>query len=188
MTEHEPRTIKNVQSLVGKIMALNRFIPRIFEKCRPFYKAIRGAKEIDWGEEQKKALEQIRKYLNTNLELSVPEQGEELYAYLGQSETAISRVLSREENRKQKPVFYISRVLQDAEQRYGPLEQLVLSLLNVSRKLKHYFDAHPIVIFTDQPLKSILSKPDITGRAKWAMEIAGYNLEIRPETAKKAKC
>ena len=152
MTEQEPQTIKDVQSLIGKMMALNRFIPLVSKKYRTF------------------------------------QQGEELYAYLGQSETAISGVLSREENRKQKPVFYISRVLQDAEQRYGPLEQLVLSLLNVSRKLKHYFDAHPIVIFTDQPLKSILSKPDITGRAKWAMEIAGYNLEIRPETAKKAKC
>ena len=57
MTEQEPLTIKDVQSLIEKIMALNRFIPRVFEKSRPFYKAIKGAKEIDWGEEQKKALE-----------------------------------------------------------------------------------------------------------------------------------
>ena len=89
--------------------------------------------------------------LNTNIELSVPEQGERLYAYLRQSKTAISLVLFREENGKQKPVFYISRVLEDTEQRYGSLEWLVLSLLNVSQKLKHYFEAHPIVIFTDQP-------------------------------------
>ena len=51
ITEQEPRTIKDVQSLIGKIMALNRFIPRVFEKCRPFYKAIKGIKEINWGEE-----------------------------------------------------------------------------------------------------------------------------------------
>ena len=63
-------------------MALKRFIPRVSEKYKPLYKAIKGAKEIDWGEEQKKALEQIREYLNTTIELSVPEQGEELYAYL----------------------------------------------------------------------------------------------------------
>ena len=63
-------------------MALNNFIPCVFGKCRPLYKAIKGTKEIDWGEEQKKALEQIREYLNTTIELSVPEQGEELYAYL----------------------------------------------------------------------------------------------------------
>ena len=95
--------------------------------------------------------------------MSVPKQGEELYVYLGQSETAISGVLFREDNGKQKPVFYISRVLKDAEQRYRPLERLVLSLLNVSRKLKYYFEAYSIVVFTDQPLKSILSKPDTTG-------------------------
>ena len=61
-------------------------------------------------------MEQIREYLNTAIEMSVPEQGEELYASLGQSESAISRVLFRDENGKQKPVFYIHRLLEDAEQ------------------------------------------------------------------------
>ena len=163
MKEQEPRMINDVQSFISKIMALNRFISRVSKKCSPFYKAIKGTKEVDWGEDQKKALEYIREYLNTIIELSIPEQGEELYVYLGQSESAISRVLFREENGKHKPVFYISRIMEDTERRYGPLEWLVLSLLNVSRKLKHYFEAHPIVIFTYQPLKSILSKPDITG-------------------------
>ena len=46
-------------------------------------------KEVDWGEDKKKALEHIREYLNTITEFSVPEQREELYAYLGQSESAI---------------------------------------------------------------------------------------------------
>ena len=64
----------------------------------------------------------------------------------------------------------------------------MLSPLNVSRKLKYYFEAHPIVIFTDQPLKLILSKSNVTGRVtKCVMEIAGYNLEIRPRTTKKGK-
>ena len=56
MNEQEPKTIKDVQSLIGKIMAVNRFIPRVSEKCRPLYKAIKGTKEIDSGKEHKKAL------------------------------------------------------------------------------------------------------------------------------------
>ena len=76
--EQEPRTIKDVQSLNGKIMALNCLIPRVSEKYGPHYKAIKGTKKSDYGEEQKKDFEKIREYLNTAIELSVWEEGEEL--------------------------------------------------------------------------------------------------------------
>ena len=46
MAEQEPRTIKDVQSLIYKVMALSRFLPRVCEKYRPLYKAIK-ANEID---------------------------------------------------------------------------------------------------------------------------------------------
>ena len=63
----------------------------------------------------KKAHKQVREYMNTAIELSVPEPGEELFAFLGQSETAIRGVLFRKENRNWKLVFYISTILKYVE-------------------------------------------------------------------------
>ena len=53
-------------------------------------------------------------------------------------------------------MYYISKVLIEAETRYLKIEKLAYALLAAARKLCHYFQAHPIVVLIDQPLKQIL--------------------------------
>nr|XP_027096214.1 uncharacterized protein LOC113716116 [Coffea arabica] len=75
-----------------------------------------------------------------------------------------------------------------AETRYSPAEKLVLALVHASRKLRPYFQAHSIVVLTDQPLRQILTKPEVSGRmTKWAVELAEHDLSYRPRTAIKAQ-
>lgn len=74
-------------------------------------------------------------------------------------------------------MYYISRVLQNAEIRYSLLEKLIFVLIVFARKLRPYFQAHIVVILTNQPLKATHSKPDIAGRmAKWALELTEFDL------------
>ena len=61
-------------------------------------------------------------------------------------------MLVKEEDKVQKPVYYISKVLIGAETRYLKIEKLAYALIIAARKLRHYFQAHPIVVFTNQPL------------------------------------
>ena len=44
-----PRTVKEVQSLNGKIAALNRFVSKVTNKCLPFFRTIR--KSFEWMDE-----------------------------------------------------------------------------------------------------------------------------------------
>ena len=44
----------------------------------------------------------------------------------------------------------------EAEIRYLKIEKLAYALLIAVKKFCHYFQAHPIVVLTDQPLKQIL--------------------------------
>ena len=76
----------------------------------------------------------------------------------------MSAILFREENKKQRPVFYMSRMLLDAETYYSAVEKMMLALVNAKKKLRHYFETHPIIIIIDFPIKQILSKPDLSGR------------------------
>ena len=41
-----PKKIKEVQSLNGRVMALNRFVFRATDKCLPFFKTLKKA--IEW--------------------------------------------------------------------------------------------------------------------------------------------
>ena len=84
--------------------------------------------------------------------------------YLAMSEVAVGAVLFCEENKKQKPMFYVSRMLLDAETYYSAVEKMVLALVNAKKKLHHYFDNHPITVVIDFPIKHILSKPNLSSK------------------------
>uniref|UniRef100_A0A2N9HQ17 Reverse transcriptase RNase H-like domain-containing protein n=1 Tax=Fagus sylvatica TaxID=28930 RepID=A0A2N9HQ17_FAGSY len=83
--------------------------------------------------------------------------------YLAVSPTAVSSALVREENRWQLHVYYTSRALRGAEERYPPMEKLAFPLMTATRKLRPYFQAHTIVALTNHPLRKAMSKPDATG-------------------------
>ena len=56
------------------------------------------------------------------------------------------------------------------------------------KKLRHYFETHPINIITDFPIKQILSKPDLSGRlTKWAIDLGVYDIHYVPRAAKKGQ-
>ncbi|GJS86121.1 RNA-directed DNA polymerase, eukaryota, reverse transcriptase zinc-binding domain protein [Tanacetum coccineum] len=75
-----------------------------------------------------------------------------------------------------------------AERNYAPLEKLALSLLHMSRRLRRYFEAHPIKVITDQPLKQILNKAQASGKlAKYSVELGAYNIAYEPRSAMKGQ-
>ena len=96
--------------------------------------------------------------------LSPSVMGKELFLYLAVTPHAVSSALIREEQKIQKPVYYTSKALRGAEERYSPIEKLVFTLITASRKLRHYFQAHVINVMTDHPLKKAINKLEAAGR------------------------
>ena len=70
----EPKIVRDVQSLTGKVAALSRFISKMSDKCKPFFRCIKQSSTLEWGEEQSKALRELKKYLSTTPILSAPEE------------------------------------------------------------------------------------------------------------------
>ena len=102
-----PRTVKEVQSLNGKIAALNRFISKATDKCLPFFRTLR--KSFEWMDECQKAFEDLKKYISSPPLLSLSKPGEELYLYIAVSQAAVSAALVREEEGTQRPVYFVSK-------------------------------------------------------------------------------
>ena len=80
--------------------------------------------------------------------MSCPETDEVLFTYIAVALHAVSLVLIRVDSGKQRPVYYVSKSLHDAEIRYLPLEKAILAVAHGTRKLSHYFQAHTVVILT----------------------------------------
>jgi ribonuclease HI len=56
------------------------------------------------------------------------------------------------------------------------------------RKLRHYFEAHPVTVVSSFPLGEIIRNPDAAGRiAKWSVELMGQTLAYAPLKAIKSQ-
>ena len=115
--------------------------------------------------------------------LAKPVEGKPLFLYLAVSEYAISGALIREEEKVQWPVYYISKRLIDAENRYSEMEKLALALVIASRKLRPFFHSHTIRVLTNYSLRQLLQKPNAPGHLlKWAIELSQFDIEFLPRS------
>ncbi|XP_052181999.1 uncharacterized protein LOC127794788 [Diospyros lotus] len=138
-------------------------IVKILEQESHVKKLSQAGKKFEWTEQCQKSFEALKEYLKEVPLLTRPKIGETLYVYLGISERAISAVLIKKEGQSDRPIYYVSKVLQGPETRYPFAEKVVLALVNAARKLRPYFQAYSIIVWTDQPLRSVLQKPECSG-------------------------
>jgi hypothetical protein len=185
--------------------ALSRFISRLAERALPFFKLLRKSGPFAWTEEVEQAFQELKQHLASLSILVAPEPGEPLYLYIAAAAEAISMVLVAEratqEGQKpgslgpateartvQKPVYYVSEVLHEAKAKYLETHKLLYAVLVASRKLRHYFQAHKVVVVTSFPLRAILHNPNATGTiTKWAAELTEFQLDFQPPTPSKVK-
>ena len=88
-----PGNLKEVQKLTEMMAALNQFISRSAEKCRPFFLLLHKWKEFEWSEECVVAFQELKQYLSNPPIMSSPVVDEVLFAYIAVALYAISLVL-----------------------------------------------------------------------------------------------
>ncbi|GAA0173111.1 hypothetical protein LIER_26796 [Lithospermum erythrorhizon] len=185
-----PKDYKELQKLTGCLAALSRFIAKSGEKNLPFFKCLRwmSKEKFIWDEDCMGAFEGLKQYLGSPQLLSRPEPGEPLQLYIAISDVAVSGVLVKEIGQRQRPIYYVSHVLRDAEERYPVIDKAAFAVVISARTLKAYFEAHPIQVITDQPLKRVLTSPALSGRlTTWAVELSEFEISYAPRTSMKAQ-
>ena len=139
-------------------------------------------------EECETAFQELKHYLSNPPLLSPSKEGEALFLYLAVSVTAVSAALIREENKVQLSMYYVSQAFQGAKARYPRIEKITFTLIVASRKLRPYFQANPIIVMTDQPIKKAMNKPEAAGQmVQWAIELSQFDVEYHPRTVIKAQ-
>ena len=116
-----PKNVKEVQSLNGKVAALNRFVSKAKEKCQPFFRILK--KSFNWMADCQQAFEDLKAYLSSPPLLSPSRLREELFLYLAVSLASINAALVRKEDKVKKPLYYISKALRGTEERYPPMKK-----------------------------------------------------------------
>lgn len=174
-----PTTKKEVQKLTCYMAALSHFIARLGEKGLPFFKLLRKHESFEWTKEANDAFEELKKYLTSTLVLESPRPDETLLIYVAATPQTVSGVLVVEQANIQRPVYYVSEVLHGPKERYRQVQKLLYDLLMFSRKLRHYFQAHKVVVPTGYPFGQVHGNRESSGRiAKWAVELGAFDLHF----------
>jgi hypothetical protein len=83
LTMGKPAKLYDVQKLVGRVVALSRFVARLGEKSLPFYALMKKSdKKFEWIEEADTAFAQLKKVLSTPLVLVAPKKKSHYYYIL----------------------------------------------------------------------------------------------------------
>jgi hypothetical protein len=106
-----------------------------------------------------------------------------LLLYVAASHAAVSAALVQERQddqaKKQVPVYFVSEVLSPSKRNYTELEKVLYVVLMASRKLRHYFQSHHIIVPSSYPLKDIIRNKEATGRVgKWAAELNEFTIDF----------
>jgi hypothetical protein len=188
------RDLKGVQKVLGCLVALSRFISRLGEKGLPLYRLLKKHERFSWTVEAQEALDKLKATLTRAPILTPPQDGEPLYLYITTTTQVVSAVIVVERTEEghalpvQRPVYYISEVLFETKARYLQIQKLLYAVVLAWRKLRHYFEAHPVTVVSSFPLGEIIRNPDAAGRiAKWSVELMGETLAYAPRKAIKSQ-
>jgi hypothetical protein len=190
----KPSNKKDVMKLAGMMAALGRLISKLGEKGLPFFKLLKKDDKFVWDDDAQKAFEALKESLTTPPVMTPLILMETLLLYISATTNVVSTVLiaEREEEGQaypvQRPVYYMSKVPADAKTRYTQPQKLLYALLIMSRKLRHYFQAHKIVVPSSFPLGEIIRNRDANGRiVKWSVELGEFEIEFCPRQAIKSQ-
>ena len=160
----------------------------------PFHKLLKKQDKFQWTPKAQQAFDELKKFLTNPPVLVQPMPEEPLLLYIAETSHVVSTaiIVERQEERHiqkvQRPVYFVSKVLGESKIRYPQVLKILYAMLISSRKLVHYFQAHPILVVTSFLIGDILHNHDATGRiAKWATELGSFELSFQPRMAIKSQ-
>ncbi|XP_028123698.1 uncharacterized protein LOC114320834 [Camellia sinensis] len=110
-----------------------------------------------------------------------PQPARPLLLYITSTSKSVRALLAQEIDGFERPVYYISRVIQGAEIRYSGIERHCLALVFAAKKLCHYLLSYHIHLMTrSDPIRFLLTRPALSGRpARWLLSLAEYDITCK---------
>jgi hypothetical protein len=178
-----PTELRDVQKFAGCLASLSQFVSQLTEKVMPLYQLMKKTDHFIWSQRTNEAFKDLKRALSTAPILAVLAPREPMLLYIAATPRVVSMVIvvERTEEGKELPaqclVYYLSEVLTLSKQNYPHYQKVVYGVYMAARKLKHYFEEHPIIVVSTTPLSEIIGCKDATGRvAKWAIELAAHTI------------
>jgi hypothetical protein len=178
-----PTSKKALQSFLGQINFVHRFIPNYAEIMKPIYKLLKKDVKFEWNEESRRAFETIKTAICEAPVLISPGYNKDFQIFSFAFEDTITGVLlQKNDHVHEQPIAYMSRALQNSELKYPMFEKQGYALVKSLKHFRVFIGYSKVIGYVPiSAVKDVLSQVEGLGsRGRWVSKIQEYDLEIKP--------
>ena len=136
-----PKSMKDVQKFLGLANYYRQFVKDFAKIARPLHEITRKENKWSWGEKQQKAFEELKERFITEPVLVTPDLDKEMRVEVDASDFAMGGVLSMKcEDKRRRPVAYISKSLNKAERNYEIHDKEMLAIIQCLEAWRHFLE------------------------------------------------
>ena len=175
-----PHNKKAMQSFLGKINFVRRFISEFSEIVKPLQEMIKKDSNFKWTKDRKVAFEKIKESISPTLQS--PNFDNEFIIYTFTSDHSIVVVLTQKnEDREEFPVSFMSIGLQEAELKYPAIKKQSFTVFKAIKNFRPYLlRSHTKIIVPHTAIRALLiQKEPGDRRGNWLTTSKEYDLEIK---------
>lgn len=186
MEYKKPRTVKELQRLIGLLGWYRRFIMNAAGILAPLTDMTVGDKKrsLEWTEEADEAFEQVKQALMSSPILSSPDYSLPFKVYTDASLVAGAAVLTQMQDGEERVIAYHSVKFSTTQRNYSATERECLAVLSGVEKFRPFIDGVPFTVVTDHAsLKWLQNLKEPHGKlARWAVRLQAFDItfEHRP--------
>jgi hypothetical protein len=174
---------KSLQSLLGKINFIRRFVPNFAERIKPLSALLKKDVAFRWGDETNKSFEDIKNAISQAPVLISLDFSRDYIIFSFASQDTIAGVLMQKDADDYEHLeAFMRKGLRDSELNYSITEKKAYALVKSLKQFRNYVSYNKIKSYVPYPaVKDVLSQQDCMGtRRKWVSKIQEYDLEIKP--------
>jgi hypothetical protein len=178
-----PRSKKDIQSFLGTINFIRRFVVNFAELTKNITTMLRNDSEVKWTEEAKHSFNAIKEAITTAPILISPDFFKVFYIFsFASRDTIVAVLLQKNTDDQEQSVAFFSKVLRDAKVKYELLETQAYALIKSLKAFRVYILRAKVIAFApSSSVKDVLIQPDIDGkRSKWIEKLIEFDVEIKP--------
>jgi len=125
--------VKEVQQLTGRMTSLSCFLAASGDKGYPYFQCLKKNNCFMWTSECEETFAKLKEYLASPPILRKPVSGIPIHLYFVITDRAISLVILQDQDRIQKPVYFVSKVLHGPETQYQAIKKVALDVVFTAR-------------------------------------------------------
>jgi hypothetical protein len=175
-----PINVTQLQRYLGMCNYYRKFIKSYAKIAQPLYVLLRKESAFIWSISCDEAFNKLKAAMCTPPVLIFPDFKQTFIITTDASSTAVGGVLSQGALPNDRPIQFISKVLNKAEQNYSTIERELYAIVYCVDSFRHYVYGFEFVIYTDhRPLVYLfnLKKPS-SKLFRWKLMLSEYSFKI----------